>query len=85
MGFNKTVHHGWTGGQFLDFTPIIMLQITSQRLTSSYENMFTKHFDYLQIDVSFTEQSYPRESSFFPEWDLKYVDGVWARYSPVPT
>ena len=60
------VHRGWTDGQFFDLTPIKMLQITSQRLTWSYEKMVAKHFDYLPIEVLFTEQSYPRETSFFP-------------------
>ena len=28
--------------------------------------MVAKHLDYLPIEVLFTEQSYPRETSFFP-------------------
>ena len=60
------VHRGWTDGQFFDFTPMKILQITSQRLTWNYEKMVADHFDCLPIEVLFTEQSYPRETSFFP-------------------
>ena len=64
-----------------------MVQITSPRL----QKMLTKH--YLPIEISFTEQSYPRDL-FFPHWDWKYADGLpicwfhpalWVCYTPSPS
>ena len=67
---SDTVHRGWTDGQFFDFTPMKILQITSQRLTWSYEKMVADHFDCLPIELLFTEQSYPKAQCekviFFP-------------------
>ena len=65
---SDTFHCGWTDGQFFDFTPIKMLQITSQRLTWSYEKMVAEHFDYLPIEELFYGTELPQGDFIFSEW-----------------
>ena len=44
------------------------------------QKMLNEHFDYLLIEVSFTEKSYPKETSYFPDWGWIYTDGlpIWS-------
>ena len=45
----------------LDFAPI-NLEICFKPPLRDYKKMLIGHFDYLGIEVSFMEQSYPRET-----------------------
>ena len=55
-----------------------MLQIISQRLTSSNEKMLTEDFDDL---VSFTEQSYPGRLHFSPSGAGNMMGCIYADFT----